>query len=196
MACVDQLHPFHGFQTTNNEGQACLVTYNYRVAQAMALAAPSSKTPFDPHSLDLPSMAALVGFYHSCLDLPIKQTWLKAIKAGNHNSFDGLTYSNMARYCLDADKTIMGHLAQQCHNIHLTKPACLTAVLTPHLPPIPSPTECSPSNEVLVRVYPISKLYTYNTGHFPIKACLGNQYVMIAYHADQSQLPASLQELE
>jgi hypothetical protein len=114
MACADQLHPFHGLHATNNEGQACLVTYNYGAAQAMALVAPSSKTPFDPQSLHLPSMAALIGFYHACLGFPVKQTWLKTIMAGNCDSFNGLTYSNVTRYCLDADKTIMGHLAQQC----------------------------------------------------------------------------------
>jgi hypothetical protein len=40
------------------------------------------------------------------------------------------------------------------------------------------------SSEVYINVYPISKLYTDNTGRFPIKAQSGNQYVMIAYHAD------------
>ncbi len=45
-------------------------------------------------------------------------------------------------------------------------------------------TEVSPSNKVVVCVYPTSKLYTDNTGCFPVKACSGNQYVMIAYHAD------------
>jgi hypothetical protein len=70
-ACVDQLHPFHGFQATNNGGQVCLVTYSYRAAQAMALVALSSKTPFDPCTIDLPSMAALAGFYHTCLGFPV-----------------------------------------------------------------------------------------------------------------------------
>jgi hypothetical protein len=183
-ACVYQLHPFHGFHATNDEGQACLVTYNYRAAQAMTLATLSSRTPFNPRSLNLPSMVALVRFYHACLGFPIKQTRLKAIKASNCNSFNGLTYSNVARYCTYANKTIMGHLAQQCQNTRSTKPTCLTAVPTPHLPPIPSLTEVSPSNKVVVHVYPISKLNMDNTGRFPIKACSGNQYVMIAYHAD------------
>jgi hypothetical protein len=166
-----------------NEGQACMVTYSYRAAQAMALAAPSSKTPFDPRSINLPNMAVLVGFYDVCLCFPIKQTWLEAIKAGNCDSFDGLTYSNMARYCPDAYKTIMGHLAQLCQNICSTRP-CATAVQTPHLPPNTSATEVSPSSKVMVCVYPISKLYTDNTGRFPVKARSGNQYVMIVYHAD------------
>ena len=53
---------------------------------------------FDPRSLDLPStsMGALVRFYHACVDFPVKQTWLDAIKAGNFDSLPGLTYSNTA----------------------------------------------------------------------------------------------------
>jgi hypothetical protein len=41
-----------------------------------------------------------------------------------------------------------------------------------------------PANEFHIHAVPISKLYTDDTGHFPIKAYSGNQYVMIAYHAD------------
>ncbi len=40
------------------------------------------------------------------------------------------------------------------------------------------------SQEVFLHVYPISKMYTDDTGRFPIHARLGNQYVMIAYHMD------------
>jgi hypothetical protein len=38
--------------------------------------------------------------------------------------------------------------------------------------------------EVFLCVYPSSKLYTDDTGRFPVRACLGNQYVMIGYHTD------------
>ena len=77
----------------------------------MALAASTSSTTFDPRSMDLPSIGALVGFYHACLGFPDKQTWLDAVKVGNCASFDGLTYSNVSHYCPDANKTILGHLA-------------------------------------------------------------------------------------
>jgi hypothetical protein len=63
-----------------------LVYYLYGAAQAVALAARTSSTSFDPCSLDLPSIGALVGFYHACLGFPVKQTWLDAIKAGNCNT--------------------------------------------------------------------------------------------------------------
>jgi hypothetical protein len=165
---MDQIHPSQGILAIDTAGQACLVTYMYGAAQAIALASLSFKTPFDPQSLDLPSMAALVGFYHACLGFPVKQTWLDAIKAGNCNTFDGLTYTNAAGYCPNVDKTIMGHLAQQRQNIHSTKPKVTIALP----PPVAAPE--APSNEVFIRVVPISKLYTDNTGRLPVKAHSGN----------------------
>ena len=174
------LHPSQSILAIDTAGQNCYVTYMYGAAQAIALASLSSKTPFDPRSLDLPSIAALVGFYHACLGFLVKQTWLDAIKAGNCETFEGLTYSNAARYCPDAYETIMGHLAQQRQNIRSTKPKA--PIASPPPPPTAAPE--APSNELFIRVLPISKLYTDDTGRFPIKARSGNQYVMIAHHAD------------
>jgi hypothetical protein len=156
------------------------VYYLYGAAQAVALAARAAGTPFDPRSLDLPSIGALVGFYHACLGFPVKQTWLDAIKAGNCDTFEGLTYSNAAKYCPDADETIMGHLAQQRQNVRSTKPKQPPPVPLVVLPP-PAPTA---SNQVFVMIQPLSKLFTDDTGRFPVRARSGNQYVMIAFHAD------------
>jgi hypothetical protein len=83
LSSSDQIHPSQGILAIDTAGQACSITYMYGAAQAIALASLASKTPFDPQSLDLPSMAALVGFYHACLGFPVKQTWLDAVKAGN-----------------------------------------------------------------------------------------------------------------
>ena len=178
------LHPSQGIHATDNSGQAFMVTYMFGAAQAngtaqaMALASLSAKKPFDPRTLNLPSIPALVGFYHACLGFPVKQTWLEAIKAGNFETFEGLTYSNAARYCPDADETILGHLAQQRQNVRSTKPKGCNAP-----PPPPADPETT-SNNIFIRIYPISKLYTDDTGRFPIKAQSGNQYVMISHHAN------------
>jgi hypothetical protein len=129
-------------------------------------------------------MGALAGFYHACLGFPVKQTWLDAIKTGNCDSFDGLTYSNTARYCPDLEDTIMGHLAQQHQNICSTKPKHLATMPDLLIPAIAPQATDLPSNEVFVRIYPISKLYTDNKGGFSIKDCSGNQYGMIPYHAN------------
>ncbi len=126
--------PSQGINTTNAAGEDLTVYYLYGVAQAIAMAAQSSITTFNPGSLDLPSIGALVGFYHA------KQTWLEAIKAGNCNTFDGLTYSNVARYSLDSNETILGHLAQQRQSIRSTKPKVPKPTPSPDLPPMPSST--------------------------------------------------------
>jgi hypothetical protein len=144
------------------------------------LAARASGTPFDPRSLDLPSIGTLVGFYHACLGFSVKQTWLDAIKAGNCDTFEGLNYSNAAKYCPDADETIMGHLAQQRQNVRSTKPKQPPPAPLVVLPP-PAPT---PSNQVFIVTQPLSKLFTDDTGRFPVRARSGNQYVMIVFPAD------------
>jgi hypothetical protein len=120
LPAASQLHPSQGLEAIDDTNQACSVSYWYGRDQYLAFAAQSTKTTFDPHSLDLPSVGALVGFYHVCLGFPVKQTWLDAAKAGNCDTFGGLTYSNIARYCPDSDETILGHLSQKCQNVHST----------------------------------------------------------------------------
>jgi hypothetical protein len=143
--------------------------------------------PWSP-KLQVPRLthAALISpasvFYHACLGFPVKQTWLGAIKVGNCDTFEGLTYSNAARYCPDADETIMGHLAQQRQNVWSTK-------LKPTLPAplaVPPPPIATPTNQVFVIKKLLSKLFTNDTGHFPVRSRSGNQYVMIAFHANRN----------
>ena len=143
------------FDDTN---QACAVSYKVGHKLYPAYAARSPKTPFDPRSIDLPSVGALVGFYHACLGFPVKQTWLDAAKAGNFDSFDGLTYSNIARYCPDADETILGHLAQQRQNVRSTRPRAPRAPSGLPTPAIAATTPTLASNELYLNVVPMSKL--------------------------------------
>ena len=156
------------FKAVDKHGQACYVTYMYGENQAMAMAVETTKSgkPFDPRSVDLPSIGALVGFYHACAGFPGKHTWLKAIKAGNYDSLPGLTYTNAARYFPNANDTIKGHLAQQRQNVRSTKPKPPAAE-----PPMATPSIPQGEKPILfVKTYPISKLYTDDTGRFPIRA--------------------------
>jgi len=169
-------HPSRGLDAVDNANQACSVMYLHGCGQYLALATQFSKPTFDPRSLNLPSIGALVGFYHACLGFPVKQRWLDAAKAGNCDSFDGLTYSSIARYCPDSDETILGYLAQQRQNTRAP-----TGLPSPVIEPA---TPVVPSNDLFLTVVLLSKLYTDDTGRFPVRARSGNQYVMIAYHVD------------
>jgi len=75
---------------------------------------------------------------------------------------------------------IMGHLAQQHQNVRLTKPK---QPMPAPLVALPTPAATA-SNQVFIMTQPLSKLFTNDTGRFPVRAQLGNQYEMIAFHTD------------
>jgi hypothetical protein len=153
-------HPSQSFRATSTAGENILAIFLHKATQSMAMAAQASSTPYNPRTLALSSISALVSFYHACLGFPVKQTWLDAIKAVNCDTFDSLTYSNVERYCPGTNKTILGNLAHLHQNVWSTK----LKLPTPPAPPAPLPTAPSatdvPSNQVFITVHPLSRLYT------------------------------------
>ena len=74
----------------------------------------------------------------------------------------------------------MGHLVQKRQGTRSTKTK---------LPATSSPDQQLPqvrSNELHIQVTSISKLYTNDTGRFPVHARSGNQYIIIAYHCNSN----------
>ena len=141
---------------------------------------------------DLPSVAALIRYFHDAAGFPVRYTWLKAKGAGNYSLWTGLTLTNATKYCPSAEATIMGHLVQKRQVLSSTKP-------NPHQPISPYPPQViSPeepllqvrSNEIFLQVAPISKLYTDDTVRFPVRARSGHQYFMIEYHCDANLILA------
>ena len=70
---------------------------------------------------DLPSMEALVRYMHAAAGLPVRSTWLKAIKHGNFNSWPGLTYNNAEKYCPQSIETLKGHMVKYSQGVISTK---------------------------------------------------------------------------
>ncbi len=147
LPAAPQQHPSQGLKAINDASQACSVSYRYGRDQYLASVAQSTKTTFDPCSLNLPSVGALVRFYHACLGFPVKQTWLDAAKAGNCDTFDSLAYSTIARYCPDSDETILGHLAHQHQSVRSTGPHSPWAPTGLPLPAIEPPAPELASNK-------------------------------------------------
>jgi hypothetical protein len=177
-------HPSQGFRASSPSKEDIQVMFLHEATQSMAMTAQASSTPYNPCTLNLSSNSALVSFYHACLGFPVKQTWLDTINAGNCDTFDELTYSNVARYCSNTNKTILGHLAQQHQNVRSTNPKLPTPSAPPALPTTAPSSNDGPSNQVFIMVYPLSRLYMDDNGRFSIRAHSGNQFIMIAFHAD------------
>jgi hypothetical protein len=153
--CAALLKQLGRTSATDATGEQYKIEFQYDTTAFTVMA--SSKggcLPFDPHRIDLPSIPALVAFYHACLGFLVKDTWLNAIKVENCDTFASLAYSNVARYCPNSNETILGHLARMHQNVQSTKPQSKSQ---PNPPPIietptPLPEE---SQEVFLCVYPI-----------------------------------------
>ena len=132
----------------------------------------------------MPSVEALVIYFHAAAGYPVIDTWLKAIKAGIYDSWPGLTYINTTKYCPSADKTIKSHMVQTRQGVRSTKPKNPSKQGLQELPEIYEPIPGNYSvNELYAQVLKKHILYTYDTKHFPIRDRRGNQYSMVAYHS-------------
>ena len=47
---------------------------------------------------DIPSIEALIRYFHAAVGYPVCFTWLKAIGAGNYSTWPGLTLANATKY--------------------------------------------------------------------------------------------------
>ena len=70
---------------------------------------------------DIPSVEALIRYFHAAEGFPVRDTWLKAIKAGNFASWPGLTYQNLAKSFPKTYDTLKGHMVQVRQEIRYTK---------------------------------------------------------------------------
>jgi hypothetical protein len=68
-------HLSQGFWATSAIGEDIQVVFLQEMTQSMAMIAQASSTPYNPQTLNLPSISALVSFYHVCLGFPVKQMW-------------------------------------------------------------------------------------------------------------------------
>ena len=62
-----------------------------------ATAITSNLQAFSAYLYDLPSVEALVKYFHAEACFPVRDTWLKAIKNGNYASWPGLTHANATK---------------------------------------------------------------------------------------------------
>ena len=56
------------------------------------------------------------------------------------------------------------------------------------IPGITRPLPTIKSQELLIQVYPTSKLYTDDMGCFLVRSCSSNHYIMLAFHVDTNTI--------
>ena len=137
---------------------------------------------------DLPSVEALIRYFHAAAGLTVRDTWVKEIKAGHFDLWPGLTYKNATKYCPTYKETIKGHMVQTRQHVRSTRPT-----IKHSRPTEPIPTEGLPNeghNEIHIKTSHVIKLYTDDTGRYPVISRKVNQFIMMAYHCDANAIMA------
>ncbi len=70
---------------------------------------------------NLPSTKEMIKYLHASAGHPVKDTWTKAIKAGNFTTWPGLSVKAVHNYFPESDETKQGHMNKQCQNVQSTK---------------------------------------------------------------------------
>ena len=69
------------------------------------------------HVFELPSTKKTIVYYHACAGFPTQETWLRAICAGNYDTWPGLTASSAAKHFPEHDEEKKGHMKGQRQGI-------------------------------------------------------------------------------
>ena len=70
---------------------------------------------------DLPSIKQTVKYIHAAAGFPVAETWIKAIKAGNYNTWPTITPEIVCRYFPELDETQKGHMEKQHQGVQSTR---------------------------------------------------------------------------
>ena len=127
----------------------------------------------------------LVQFYHAAMFSPTKDTFIRAIRNGNFQSWPGLTTETATKFLTSTIATQFGHLKQERQNLQSTQQSNdFDAFPRSDVPNIPT-------NEIIATITPYritNKAYGDMPGKFPITSSRGSQYFLVIYHYDSNAI--------
>ena len=121
-----------------------------------------------------------IRFMHAALGSPTIATLTQAINNGYLKSWPGLTAKNVKKHIQFSDAMTKGHLDRVRKNIRSSKNA----------EPVESVEQENKQHCAFAIIEEIGKIYTDQTGAFPILSSKGNRYIFILYHYDTNSILA------
>ena len=132
----------------------------------------------------------LTHFYHACLFSLVKSTLIKAINRGYFKGFLGLVSARVSRHVTINNETKKGHMDQtrqgQCTTSRRYPSITLINTIDNNKDDVPiMPIDNEFSNLVYMTLIDTTgKIYSDQTGHFPITSNRSNAYLVIFYVYD------------
>jgi len=112
----------------------------------------------------------------------MEETWIKAIKKGNYNTWPTITPTVVRRHFPESDETQKGHMKRQRQGVRSTR---VREEPEPDLPAIPK------AKHIYIKIHNVHEtMHTDQTGRFPATSSRGNQYVMVLVEEDGNFIDA------
>ncbi len=120
---------------------------------------------------ELPSIEPAIRYLHAAAGFPVEETWLKAIRGWNYNSWPLIKITNVARYFPKSEEMQKGHMRGQRQGVRSTKKKTLDVI-----PDTPAPPPHESKRDIFICIYKLKKtrMYSNQMGHFPQVFSLGN----------------------
>ena len=132
----------------------------------------------------LPSIEPTIRYLHAAARFLVKETWLKAVRRGNYNSWPLINFVNVARYFPESEETQKGHMRGQRQGICSTKKKTLDV-----FPDTPTPPPHESKRDVFICIYKLKKtMYSNQTGLFLQVSSFGNKYIMVIHDVNSNSL--------
>ena len=142
------------------------------------------------HVYENKSNTDLVMLYHQACWSPAKATWIAAIKKNYFATWPGLTAELVQKYLPKSEHTVKGHLKQEFKNKNSTKQQEVQKTIE-DITEFTSKDNNTRTHDVFITVTDLQgKIYTDQTGRFPVTSSRGNKYIMIAYDYDSNTINA------
>ncbi len=132
----------------------------------------------------LPSIEPTIRYLYAAMGFPTKESWLRAVRWGNYNSWPLINVKNVAWHFPKSEETQKVPMRGQCQGVRSTKTKQWDANITScPIEPSPQITPHIRKGDIMIFDYNLkSTMYTNQTGLFPRISSLGNRYVMILHN--------------
>jgi hypothetical protein len=162
-------------------------TRNYQGLWTIPIPRPLAQANFTVYDA---TTKQIIKFLHRSLWSPTKSTVLKALANNHFVGWPAFTTDNVKRHLRLDEHTIMGHMDRQRKNIRSTKTDTAPAEQDVTVPPGPQIVDGQHTHDVVFAVTdpPSGKIFTDQTGTFPIVSNRGVKAVMVLYDYDSNAI--------
>ena len=152
------------------------------------------KTPdkkFACSSYECKPKKTLVDYHHASFWSPTHSGWGKEITKNFFTYWLGLSVDLVQKHLKKKQSKILGHLQQPRKGLRSTQDKIMHPDLDAEQDQFPPATQSENTNLVFFKTVDLSrKIYTDQTGRFPVMSSRGNKYIIVAYHFDSNTIHA------